>query len=213
MIEKERAIHREWCRAFIDHHCIFRSPPGKSLLVSRSGGLSIWQFYLPIALLDPEFACRAGMLFWDRFYTEFKRQPFQLCGCESGGILLMCALQAVAFEHGTAVNAFAVKKAAKSYGIGNWLEGIVHADMPVLLVDDVIGEGKTIAEQSKRLRSFELKVIGVFAVASCKQAVPFKFGDADIAATALFGPDAFTRTHARYVRKYGRQPQFQGSLR
>jgi orotate phosphoribosyltransferase len=213
MTEKERAIDREWCRSFIDHNCIFRSPPGEFLLISRSGFLSVWQFYLPVALLDPEFARRAGLLFWDRFSTEFKRQPFQICGCESGGILLMCALQAAAFESGVALNAFAIKKAAKSYGIGNWLEGVVHQDMPVLLVDDVIGEGKTIGEQSERLRSFGLKVMGVFAVASCKRAVPFNFGDRNIPATALFGPDAFARTHERYVRKYGRQPIFQGVMR
>jgi len=211
MTDKERAIHREWCRAFIEHCCIFRSPPGQSLLVSRSGSLSVWQFYLPVALLDPQFARRVGLLFWDRFGTEFKQQPFQLCGCESGGILLMCALQAAAFESGVAVNAFAVKKAAKGYGIGNWLEGIVHENMSVLLVDDVIGKGNTITAQSERLRSFGLKVVGVFAVASCKRAVPFNFGDCDIPATALFGPDVFTCTHEHYVRKYGRQPLFQGS--
>lgn len=213
MTDKERAIHREWCRAFIDHHCIFRSPPGQRLLISRSGGLSVWQFYLPVALLEVEFARRVGLLFWDRFYTEFKRRPFQLCGCESGGVLLMCALQAAAYEQGMAVNAFAVKKAAKSYGIGNWLEGIVHEAMPVILVDDVIGQGKTIVAQSERLRSFGLDVVGVFAIASCMQEVPFKLGEGGIEATALFGPGAFTLKHEAYVRKYGRPPRFQGSQR
>jgi hypothetical protein len=50
----------DWCRAFIDHNCIFRSPPGKMLLTRKAGGLNSWQFYLPIATLNPEFMARIG---------------------------------------------------------------------------------------------------------------------------------------------------------
>ena len=209
---KQLAIDREWCRAFIEHRCIFRSPPDQPLLTNKATGQAVWQFYMPVATLDPDFGRRVGVMFWDRFYTEFKQRPFQLAACESGGIPLACALQAAAYRRGILCPVFAVKKKAKTYGLLNWLEGVVDPDRPVIVVDDVIGEGKTIARQSERLRSFGLKVIGVFAIASCKREVPFNFklGECDIPATALFGPDAFTRTHALYVQKYGRSPQFDG---
>lgn len=205
----------EWCRDFIDHHCIFRSPPDQPLLTNKATGQANWQFYLPVATLDPQFMRRIGVLFWARFYTEFKRAPFQLAGCESGGITLACGLQATAYRQGMSCPVFAVKKKQKTYGIKNWLEGIIDPAQPVIVIDDVIGEGNTIARQSERLRSFGLKVIGVFAIASCKRAVPFAFklGDRDVPATALFGPDAFARTHQSYLAKYGKLPQFQGLLR
>ena len=46
---------------------------------------------------------------------------------------------------------------------------MVDPDLPVFLVDDVVGEGRTIARQSERLRSFGLKVIGRICIASCKR--------------------------------------------
>jgi orotate phosphoribosyltransferase len=203
----------QWCRDYIEHNCIFRSPPDRPLLTSKTTGQAVWQFYLPVATLDPQFVRRVAALFWNRFYTEFKLTPFQLAGCESGGVSLVCALQAAAYRQGVLCPAFMVKKAAKTYGLENWLEGVVDPDRPVILVDDVIGEGKTVIQQAERLQSFGLKVRGVFAIASCKHKVPYTFGTNNIPVTALFDPKTFTKTHQAYVRKYGKPPQFQGSQR
>jgi hypothetical protein len=110
----------EWCRAFIDHHCIYRSPPGEYVITSADHGTNAWQFYLPIAVLDNEFAERVSEMFWLRYAPV----DIQLCGCEGGGSLLVSVLQAEAKRRGYHVPAFMIKKAAKSYGLGNWLEGM-----------------------------------------------------------------------------------------
>jgi hypothetical protein len=83
----------EWCRAFIDHNCIYRSPPGELILTSSDSGVNAWQFYLPIAILNQEFAERVNTLFWHRYGEQWRKSPFQLCGCESGGSLLVSVLQ------------------------------------------------------------------------------------------------------------------------
>ena len=208
---------REWCRAFIDHHCIFRAPPGELAITAQDGGVAAWQFYLPIAILNQEFARAVGRLFWLRYAEQFQREPFQLCGCESGGSLLVSVLQSRSFNV-RPVNAFMIKKAATTYGLKNWLEGVVLPDMPVLLVDDVVGSGKTLTRRAQWLtcRGKEgagLNVIGAFAIASCKQDEPtIDAGDRIHKVETLFKPSDFARLHEEYVRKYNKQPEFHGTV-
>ncbi len=192
---------REWCRAFLDHNCIYRSPPGETIITSQDGGIAAWQFYLPIAILNQEFARRIARLFWARYDAPFQRQIFQLCGCESGGSLLVSALQAYAPEP---TNAFMIKKAAKTYGLKNWLEGVVLPDVPVLLVDDVVGSGKTLVAQRDRLIEFGLKVCGMWCIAEVKSNT--------LVPDTLYKPRDFARLHEEYVRKYGKQPEFHGTI-
>lgn len=216
MTPEERSAHLKWCREFIEHHCVLRSPPGKFLLTSPDYSLNAWQFYLPVATLDQEFSYKTGLLFWDGFAERFKERPFQICGCETGGVPLVCALQAAAHNFGTLVNVFMIKKAAKSYGIGNWLEGVALKELPVVLVDDVVGEQKTMTAQSKRLSEFGLELYPqAFCVASCKLAPPLilEVSEQKIMIEALFGPDDFARSYESYTAKYGRNPEFYGSMR
>jgi hypothetical protein len=213
---EQRTAHLTWCRAFIDHHCIVRSPPGQQLLISRDlGKLGDWMFYLPVAVLNQEFGHRIGLLFWDQYLAAYAQRPFQLCGCESGGITLMCALQAVAYDFGLAVNAFAIKKAAKSYGIKNWLEGVVLKDVPVLVIDDVVGIKKTLSIQCPRLCEFGLELMAAFCIASCKLPTPLTLdvGGRTLNVNTLFGPADFVKPYERYVAKYGKQPRFPGTIR
>jgi hypothetical protein len=211
MTELERAGDHEWGRAFIEHCCIFRSPPNTPLLT----GMNTWQYYLPIATLNAEFNRRIGKLFWRHFADKFEQQPFQLCGCESGGVPLICALQAAGYRLGLEVNASIIKKQAKTYGIGNWLEGIVAKDMPVLLVDDVVGGMRTMTTQAGRLAAFGLKLYPeAFCVASCKLPAPLsmKVGEQTIGIKTIYEPRDFTTSYERYLAKYGKPPQFHGTV-
>lgn len=208
MTDEEGAAHLEWCRAFIDHHCVFRSPDSP-LLVSANGGVNAYQFYFPIATLDQEFAHRIALLFWQRYAGR----EFQMCACESGGVPLASALQAAAYARGRAVNLFVAKKEQKIYGIKNWLEGIAVERVPVLLIDDVVGAKKTLTTQARRLREFGLDVCEAFAIASCKLAPPLSVEiDPAIPVSVFFGPGDFTRSHAAYVAKYGKSPKFYGTM-
>lgn len=205
--------HVKWCRDFIEHRCVFRSPQDKPLLTAAGGGLNTYQFYLPIALLDQEFRRRIALLFWHHYIDEFKRRPFQICGCESGGVALICALQSAVAAHGIAVNVFAIKKQAKSYGIKNWIEGMVLEGIPVLLVDDVVGRKATVTTQATRLTEFGLEVMGAFCVAACKLNPPLvlEFAGRSVELKTFLGADDFTRSHGAYINKYGKAPEFHGS--
>jgi orotate phosphoribosyltransferase len=208
------AAHLEWCWAFIEHNCILRLPPGQPLLVNFDKGLGNYQYFAQIATLDQEFSRRISLLFWDHYLEQFKQQPFQLCGCETGGVPLICALQSAGLELGVNVNVFSVKKKQKTYGLKNWCEGIILENLPVLLVDDVIGGLLTMRAQAKRLLGLGLQLTGAFAIAACK---PDRSPALEVEGKYLFDvftfykPEDFTPKFARYVAKYGKQPQFFGA--
>lgn len=213
-----RATLFEACRAYIDHYCVFRSPPGQILLVSRAGGRQMWQLYMPVATFDRQFMARMALLFWDRYLPEFKERPFQLCGVASGGVPVVCALQAAAFRAGIIVNVFELKKAAKTYGLLNWIEGIVDPELPVLLVDDVSNAGSTLRNRAARLRSFGLNVLGAWtpliAKPDFKPPRTIKLDETQVVPIdTLLEPHHIVRTHEQYAAKYGRPPQFHGVLR
>lgn len=206
MNDAERDAHWQWCRTFIDHNCIFRSPPGRPLLVSPWGGLSMWQFYMQAALLNGEFAYRVALLFWDRFGADYSRRPFQICGCESGGVALISALQSMAYNYGVAVNVFMIKQAAKTYGLKNWLEGTALEKLPVMMADDIIAHKRTLTEQSQRIAEFGLELYPeAFAVVSCKLDVPgfIEVGEQKINCSVLFHPRDFVFSQPEYAAKYG----------
>lgn len=204
-----------WLRDYIEHNCILRLPPGTPLLVNYDKGLGSYQFFAQIATLDQDFARRTSLLFWELYLQQFREQPFQLCGCETGGVPLVCALQSTAYKLGFHVNIFSVKKLQKTYGLKNWCEGIILENVPVLLVDDVIGGLLTMRAQAKRLMSFGLELCGAFAIAACK---PDRSPALEVEGKYLFDvftffrPEDFTPKYARYVAKYGKQPQFHGSM-
>lgn len=195
-----------WCRDFIEHRCILRCPPGKALLLTPKGGPNTWQFYLPVATLNQEFAQRVAQMFWQ----QFTQLPLQLGACESGGVPLMSALQAQ-----FPVNGFVIKKRPKAYGLKNWLEGVVDPELPVLLIDDIMGSGDTLRAQAARLAEFGLKLYPeAFVIAACKTKGPqtIKVGEHEIAVKSLLDADDFTRTYEGYVRKYNKPPQFNGTI-
>jgi hypothetical protein len=218
MTPKERAIAREWCRAFIDHGCILRSPPGQKFLPTQDAILSNYQYFFPIATLDPGFQARIAALFWDHYLPKFRARPFQLCGCESGGVPLVCTLQAYAYRMGLRVNVFTSKKAQKTYGLRNWLEGMVSETLPVVMVDDVVGAKLTLTAHGKRLSGMGLEIVEAWAIAACspKHQPPFTVTIApgrSIPLTVLLGVGDFADFHERYVARYGRAPQFKGVMR
>jgi adenine/guanine phosphoribosyltransferase-like PRPP-binding protein len=218
LMPEDRDKLLEGCRAYLDHYCMFRSPPGPPLLTSYAGGRARWQLYMPVAVLDQQFMARIAMLFWDHYLPLFKERPFQLCGVVSGGVPLACALQAYALRAGFAVNTFEIKKAAKTYGLLNWLEGIVDPALPVLLVDDVVGAGLSLRTAAKRLHSFGLELFGAWAIVAGNPAFPpprkIKLDDTREAnVETLFEPHHLAWSHEQYVMKYRRPPQFHGVMR
>ena len=200
---------------------MLRSPPGTALLLSQGLTRSRWQLFMPVATLRQEFARRTAKLFWWRYYPTYMQAPFQLAACEAGGVPVACAIQAFAYEHynRVPVNVFIVRKQQKKFGLLNHLEGVVHKNLPVLLVDDVVGAGRTLRVQGRRLHNdLGLPVMGAWCVIAGNP----KYGQVPaiqitptrpVPVDTLFGPDDITWRYEAYVAKYGKPPQFAGVTR
>src|SRR6266478_2504902 len=127
---------REELRRFINKHCIRRVPPGSQEMPNMEGnGFYAWQFYLRPAILSQHYLAHIADSFWERFHEPFHKNPFQIAGIESASISLITAILLRA-PVSVKLNAFAVRKERKKYGIGNVIEGISN-DLPVLFVDDL----------------------------------------------------------------------------
>lgn len=205
--------HSQWCGGFIEHRCIFRSPPRNPLLISITNKLNMWQYFLGVALLNQEFCSRLGLLFWNHYGEAYEAQPFQICGCESGGVALALCLQASAYQAGVAVNVFAVRKKAKSYALHNWFEGIVDENLPVMVVDDSAGVGSTIRRAAQHVAEAGLKLYPeAYAVLRTKGSsrITIVVEDELYPITTSWVPTDFARSHDEYVTRYGREPFFHG---
>ncbi len=64
----------------------------------------------------------------------------------------------------TPIEAFVVRKTAKSHGTMQWIEGDVKAGDRVVIVDDVITTGKSTIEAIMRVREAGLEIVKVIAL-------------------------------------------------
>ena len=94
--------------------CIFRSPPDQPLLIGKATGQAVWQFYLPVATLDPRIprqrGCRCS---GSGFIPNSNSAHSSWLPARAGGVPLVCALQAAAYRQGILCTMFAIKQKAE----------------------------------------------------------------------------------------------------
>src|SRR3569832_1201726 len=108
----------------------------------RSGAESAWLFDLRALMLDPEWLSRYAEIFWERYASQY---PFQVGGMETAGIPLVTAIVLKGHERGTPVSGFFMRKSRKRNGLMNYFEGAL-SDAPIMLVDDLVNSGDSLAK-------------------------------------------------------------------
>jgi orotate phosphoribosyltransferase len=150
---RQRQAHWNWCREFLDRECHYRVDENHPKIPSKApGGFYVWQGYLRRATLNPHFAHRLGLLFWDRFLATYQQQPFQICACEPSGITIGMIISTAARRLGLPLNVFIARREPKSFGFGNWFDGAVLPKLPVMIVDDVAASAPFMLHASARVR-------------------------------------------------------------
>src|SRR3989344_4605226 len=99
-------------------------------------------------ILLPEVLTLVAELFWDIYEKEY---PFQVGGQESAAIPIITAIVMKGTERGKPVSGFYIRKSRKNIGLQRLIEGTVN-DQKIILVDDLVNSGSTIARQLKILR-------------------------------------------------------------
>ena len=91
-------------------------------------------------------------------------QPTAVGGLTLGADPVAYAIAAAGHAQGVALDAFTVRKAAKTHGTGRRIEGSFSAGASVVIVEDVITTGGSALEAINTLTAEGGKVLGVLAV-------------------------------------------------
>lgn len=114
--------------------------------------------------LDPEGARLIARLLVDATGLGEPGGPTAVGGPTLGADPLVTALGLEALERGREVECFLVRREAKDHGAGNRIEGNLSPGARVLLVDDVLTRGGSLAASLSPLREAGADVVAVACV-------------------------------------------------
>ena len=209
----------EWCRKFIDNEAIYRTDKTHPEIPGKGGGTYIWQFYSRRATMNPEFAYRLGLLFWDHFLPIFKTQAFQICAVQPSGCPIGMAIIAMARKLGIDVNMFLARQTPKTIGPLQWFDGRVLPKMPVLMVDDAAASTEYMRVAAAKVEFFlHLPLhLNYFAlinkVGMIPKAAQHTNNYLDNELVAFFMLNNFSLTADAFKETYGRPQKWTGIVR
>lgn len=154
-------IPAEGARARLAHllreHALIREA-----VTLSSGRRASWYFDARQVLLDPEGAALAGQLAWDLLREA---APAAVGGLTMGADPLVCATSAAAWDEGSRVTGFFVRKEAKKHGLQQWIEGpFIEEGTPVAVLDDVLTSGGSLTRAIEKARQAGGVVVGAVVV-------------------------------------------------
>ncbi|OGJ58043.1 hypothetical protein A2635_01430 [Candidatus Peribacteria bacterium RIFCSPHIGHO2_01_FULL_51_9] len=121
-----------------------------------------WLFDIKNILLDPTTMHHIGELFWE---AHADLDEIQIAGVETAGIPLIATLVLIGHEkYKKKASGFFLRKSRKKDGLMKMMEGEMHKNRPVILVDDLINSGKSLMRQVEALEENDMKVIGVWTL-------------------------------------------------
>ena len=126
-----------------------------------SGRMSNYYFNCKAVTLHPEGMYLIGNLIFELIH-DLRVQG--IGGLTLGADPLAYAAAYTSYLKGDPVEAFVVRKTAKSHGTMQWIEGNVQKGDDVVIVDDVITTGKSTIEAITRSREEGLNIVKVIAL-------------------------------------------------
>jgi orotate phosphoribosyltransferase len=126
-----------------------------------SGRMSNYYFNCKAVTLHPEGMYLIGNLIFD-LIQDLKVKG--IGGLTLGADPIAYAASYTSYLKGTPVEAFVVRKTAKSHGTMQWIEGNIIRGDKVVIVDDVITTGKSTIEAITRSQEAGLDIAKVIAL-------------------------------------------------
>ena len=131
----------------------------KKIFGSEESKLS-WIFDIKNISLQPHVLTTIAKLFWSQ-HKELP--PCQIGGMETAAIPLITAIVLEGHRRGKQVSGFYIRKSRKKTGLMKQIEGSM-TNNPIILVDDLINAGKSMARQIELLKLEGYVVHSIFAV-------------------------------------------------
>jgi orotate phosphoribosyltransferase len=126
-----------------------------------SGRMSNYYFNCKTVTLHPEGMHLIGNIIFDMTHGLNAKG---IGGLTLGADPIASAVAYTSFLRGNSLEAFVVRKTAKSHGTMQWIEGNIGQGDRVIIVDDVITTGKSTIEAVTRAREAGLEIARVIAL-------------------------------------------------
>jgi orotate phosphoribosyltransferase len=126
-----------------------------------SGRMSKYYFNCKAVTLHPEGMHLIGSIIYEMIKDSGARG---IGGLTLGADPIANAVAYTSYLRGNPVEAFVVRKTAKSHGTMQWVEGNVTSGDKVVIVDDVITTGKSTIEAVNKAKEAGLEVVQVIAL-------------------------------------------------
>ncbi|MFM0330105.1 outer membrane protein assembly factor BamB family protein [Paraburkholderia strydomiana] len=173
---------------------------------AKDGRLLDWCIDLRELLYRPSHLKLVAKLLWDRIRHL---HPHFIGGMTLSAEQLTCGLLSEALADGRELAGFSVRRMAKTYGRRRRIEGVQPgAGSRVVVVDDLLDRGQTVADVLSALQPFKATVVGVAAVVDfCNPSFSTKASDS-IPRNSLFnlgdlGLRGAPATSARPLFRFG----------
>ena len=126
-----------------------------------SGRMSNYYFNCKAVTMHPEGMHLIGNIIYDMIKNSDAKG---IGGLTLGADPIADAVAYTSYLKGNPVEAFVVRKTAKSHGTMQWIEGNIKEGDKVVIVDDVITTGKSTIEAINRAKEAGLDIVKVIAL-------------------------------------------------
>jgi orotate phosphoribosyltransferase len=154
--ETERKGARARLRELVREHSL---EFGDFLLAS--GGRSHYYLDLRKTTTHPEGAYLVATLLLDRLQSSW---PDAAGGPSLGADPMVGALAALSHVHGRPLRTFIVRGSAKDHGLGRLIEGHLREGDRVVLLDDVVTQGGSLARAARVVREHGAQAVRALAI-------------------------------------------------
>ena len=116
--------------------------------------------------LDPEGSFLMGLLFLEKISES---EVDAIGGLTLGADPIVSVVSVLSFERGNPIPAFIIRKDPKPFGIHPYIEGNLHRESRVVVVDDVLTGGRSTERSIRLLEEAAIRVIKVIALVDRKE--------------------------------------------
>jgi orotate phosphoribosyltransferase len=134
-----------------------------------SGGTSDYYIDCRLTTLDAEGAVATG----EAVLEEIRERGWQvgaIGGLTMGADPIVVATSVISAQQGTPINGFLVRKAEKTHGTGQRIEGFREKSARVVIVDDVCTTGASTIQAIEAARAYGFEVVGVMCLVERQEA-------------------------------------------
>src|SRR5215469_14571418 len=134
-----------------------------------SGGTSDYYIDCRLTTLDAAGAVATG----EAVLAEIRQQGWPaeaIGGLTMGADPIVVATSVISAQQGTPINGFLVRKAEKTHGTGQRIEGFRVKGARVVIVDDVCTTGASTIQAIEAAREFGFEVVGVMCLVEREEA-------------------------------------------